>query len=286
MGSSQSRLFFWNLGPLQLTYCSKAMLLTFAGTSHSKYTTYLLEMLCNIELESSPALQEAIMKAMLVNVSGEAGKWQPGDIVQESLNKSLEPLVQHKNADFGSNAIHNVWSRNTEDINTLKVEIRRGAGLAKRSGRHKAPHERPEVKLLLANHKKVELHSRRPGRTYNDGRDVDDMRKGIVALDGGVLKAWINKSLRNRGSPESASTPDPGVEAVDSDDDDQIGDRDGEEYDREVNGGEELIHMTPGTITCDEDGMDIGFGDDVLDKEMLENFFREDEDASEGDDED
>ncbi|KAM6490538.1 hypothetical protein JOM56_013881 [Amanita muscaria] len=36
----------------------KVMLFTFAGSSHSKYTTYLLKTICNLEMESGPALRD------------------------------------------------------------------------------------------------------------------------------------------------------------------------------------------------------------------------------------
>ncbi|KAH9943828.1 hypothetical protein B0H21DRAFT_864932 [Amylocystis lapponica] len=39
----------------------KVMLFTFAGSSHSKYTSYLLETICSLELESSPELRETIL---------------------------------------------------------------------------------------------------------------------------------------------------------------------------------------------------------------------------------
>ena len=43
------------------------MLFTFAGSSHSKYTNYLLEMVCSLKLESSPELRDAILRSTVVN---------------------------------------------------------------------------------------------------------------------------------------------------------------------------------------------------------------------------
>ena len=62
------------------------MMFTFAGSGHSNYTGYLLEMICDIELESSPALREAFLMSLLVNPTGEKGGFTPGDIYQEGIN--------------------------------------------------------------------------------------------------------------------------------------------------------------------------------------------------------
>ena len=58
------------------------MLFNFASSTHSKYTTYLLEFLTNFELESSQELRETTLNSMLVNLSGMAGAFAEGDIIQ------------------------------------------------------------------------------------------------------------------------------------------------------------------------------------------------------------
>ncbi|KAH9928413.1 uncharacterized protein B0H18DRAFT_843904, partial [Fomitopsis serialis] len=68
----------------------KRMLFSFAGSSHHKYATYLLEMVCNLELESSPALREFFLRNWLVNPSGKQGHYQAGDLLQEHYNRELE----------------------------------------------------------------------------------------------------------------------------------------------------------------------------------------------------
>ena len=143
-----------NLGEIRitlphLTYFMQAMLFTFAGSGHSNYTSYLLEMICKIELESSPALQEAFLLSLLVNPTGEKGGFVPGNIFQEGLNRCIEPIVQRKDAEYGSWHIRHVWARNLKDIQELKLEFRSTVGLSKHSGRHKDPHKKPEFKTLL-----------------------------------------------------------------------------------------------------------------------------------------
>jgi hypothetical protein len=69
------------------------MMFTFAGSGHSNYTGYLLEMICDIELESSPTLQEVFLMSLLVNPTSEKGGFTPGDIYQEGLNRGIEPVI-------------------------------------------------------------------------------------------------------------------------------------------------------------------------------------------------
>ncbi|KAJ7732867.1 hypothetical protein B0H16DRAFT_1205987, partial [Mycena metata] len=140
----------------------KVMLINFAGSGHSRYFGYLLEMAAdldlNLELESSPALKNATLASMVCNPSGRPGGTQACDFFQERMNRELEPIIQRKDTDYGADHIRNMWSRNLKDIYDLKVEMRASAGLAKRSGRHKHPHSRPEVRTLLRHFKDVELH--------------------------------------------------------------------------------------------------------------------------------
>src|SRR6202790_3075439 len=88
------------------------MLFTFAGSSHTKYKTYLLEFLTNFELESSQELRETTLNAMLVNLSGMDGAFAEGDIIQEFFNRLLEAILERKGADFGDTFIRQVISRN------------------------------------------------------------------------------------------------------------------------------------------------------------------------------
>ncbi|KAJ7703574.1 hypothetical protein B0H17DRAFT_912268, partial [Mycena rosella] len=144
----------------------KIMMINFAGSGHARYLGYLLEMAVDLELESSPALRNATLDTMVCNPSGKPGGSQACDIFQERMNRELEPIIQRKDTDYGSDHVRNMWSRNLKDIYDIKAEIREAAGLSKRSGRHKDPHSKPEVKILLRHYKDVELHERRPGRSY------------------------------------------------------------------------------------------------------------------------
>ncbi|KAJ7801411.1 hypothetical protein B0H14DRAFT_2312024, partial [Mycena olivaceomarginata] len=153
----------------------KSMVITFADSTHSKYTNYLLEMICDLELESNSYLKAATLLSTF-------------------LNRCVDPLVQRKDADYGSFQVRNVWSRNIKDIYDLKTDFRNGLDLSKRSGKHKKPHERPEVKKLLQTYRTTELHKRRPGRTYDDCRNVNDFDRGIAHLRAGALSKWATRT--------------------------------------------------------------------------------------------
>ena len=191
------------------------MLFTFAGSGHMNYTSYILEMICDIEYESSPELKEAFLFSLVVNPTGEEGGCVPGDIYQEGLNRGIEPIVQRKDAGFGAYHIRHLWSRNMKDIQDLHKTFRTGVGLSKRSGHHKDPHQKPEFKILLRDYKESELHLRRPGRQFEVAKpddedeskpqDVNNMQKGICALRNGGLSKWITKTTRGRGLREATT---------------------------------------------------------------------------------
>jgi hypothetical protein len=205
------------------------MLFTFAGSSHSKYTNYLLETLCNLELESGPALREAILRSTLVSLSGKPGSFTAADLMQEYFNRLLEAIVEKKGVEYGDTFIREVVSPNLHHFARIKLDLRDGVGLAKRSGRHTEPHMKPEVKILLETYAKCELHCRRPGRAYNE-IDKDDFTRGLTKLRTGKLKKWITDTTRNRGLRADVSFPNSDrVEDVDHEDVDHDEDEPAEE---------------------------------------------------------
>ena len=193
------------------------MLFTFAGSSHPKYANYLLETVCNLELESGTELRDAILKSMLVSLSGKEGSFSAADFIQEYFNRLLEAIVEKKGVEYGAHFIRNIISRNLHHFARIKLDLRNGVGLAKRSGRHTAPHLRPEVTQLLAAYRDSELHSRRPGRMYDD-RDVDDFQRGLIKLRNGKLKKWVMDTTRTRNL---CKTQDPPAAPMDEDEDEE-----------------------------------------------------------------
>ncbi|KAJ7845241.1 hypothetical protein B0H14DRAFT_2584802 [Mycena olivaceomarginata] len=231
----------------------KAMLITFAGSGHSRYMGYLLEMVCNIELESGPELAVATLASLLCNPSIKPGGFQACDIFQERMNLVLEPVLQRKDNDYGSDHVRNMWSRNLKDIYDIKAEMRQSVGLAKRSGRHKAPHQKPEVKMLLRHYKDTELNSRRPGRTFGQEREEDNFTAGIKKLRGGSLSKWVRKTTRERAVHLSV----PPTSLADEDSDSDESDDDDSEVPQMTLG---LIHAFDGEVV-----VDLGLGGTEMD---------------------
>jgi hypothetical protein len=151
------------------------MLFTFAGSTHSKYTTYLLKFLTNLELESSQELYETTLNAMLVNLSGKEGSFSAGDLIQEFFNRLLEAIIERKGANFGDTFICQVVSRNLHHMGRVKKDLQEGVGLSARVGHHSDPHMQPEVRTLLKEYVRHELHKHRSSRLI-DEEDVDDFQ--------------------------------------------------------------------------------------------------------------
>lgn len=214
------------------------MLFSFAGSSHTKYPTYLLEMVCTLELESSAALKKLFLENWLVNPSGEVGKWQAGDLLQEHLNLELQELVSRKNLQWDGNFMRKVASPNAYHFNQLKKDWIAGVGLAKRHGKHAAAHSKPEVRTLLTAYTACELHHFRPGRTYANTvpantEDFDMFAKGHHLLSKGKLAKWIDESCRARNLDGSLTldaleeqlaraSQEPSADDDDDDDEDDI----------------------------------------------------------------
>ncbi|KAG0704643.1 hypothetical protein DFH29DRAFT_801665, partial [Suillus ampliporus] len=139
----------------------KHMLFTFAGSTHSKYVTYLLEFITTLELEDTSSLRDTTLRSLLVNLTGEAGSFTAVDFLQEHLNRLLEAIVERKGVEYGADYICTVISRNLHHFACIKTEFGRdGVGLSQRSGRHKTPHQRPEIRILLAEYQAQQLHYR------------------------------------------------------------------------------------------------------------------------------
>jgi hypothetical protein len=118
----------------------------------------------------------------------------------------IEAVVDRKGVEFGDNFICNVISRNLHHFARIKLDLRAGIGLAERSGRHKEPHTKPEVNILLETYRKAKLHCRRPGRAYNE-LNTDNFTRGINKLQEGTLAKWIMETTSTRGLNTTAAAP-------------------------------------------------------------------------------
>ncbi|KAI0742858.1 hypothetical protein C8Q80DRAFT_1273453 [Daedaleopsis nitida] len=207
----------------------KMMLFTFAGTRHSRYTQYLLEFISSLEFESSPALRETILKSLLVNLSGEPGRFSPADLIQEYFNRLLQAIAERKGAEYSTHFICHVVSRNLHHLARLRDDFYDGVGLAERSGRHAKPHKDAELRILLKEYKIEQLHYRRPGRTFaseDENHKFSDFRQGLANLRHGKLSKWVNESLFMRGTSKHNGIPGLTNDMPDEESDDSSGNDD------------------------------------------------------------
>lgn len=176
----------------------KVMVFTFAGSSHSNYTHYLLEMITDLELESSSELRHAVLRLTLVNLTGQEGHWSAGDFVQEYFNRLLEAIVQRKGVEYGDTFIRQTWARNLHHVGRLKLSWMEGAGLKRRSTKHQGAKKDAEIRILMDLYRETELHSFRSGRSLDNEPYIDDFQKGTEKLEGKLPK-WLKKTINSRG---------------------------------------------------------------------------------------
>jgi hypothetical protein len=84
-------------GPYAQAYCRPR----FAGTLGACQCT-LWAGRSEREYMTESCLREAFLACFVVNPTGEKGGFVLGDIYQEGLNRGIEPIIQHKDTDFGS----------------------------------------------------------------------------------------------------------------------------------------------------------------------------------------
>ncbi|KAJ3848730.1 hypothetical protein EV368DRAFT_86293 [Lentinula lateritia] len=148
-----------------------------------------------MELESSPVLRNALLRTMVVNLSGQAGKFSPCDLIQEFFNCLLEFMVERKGKEFDHVLIQQVIAQNLHHMAQTKPSMREGINLAKHSGKHSELHTRPEVKILLQQYTHHQLHSRCAGRFIEEW-DVDNFEKGCNKLRKGKVAKWAEETTR------------------------------------------------------------------------------------------
>ncbi|THU76265.1 hypothetical protein K435DRAFT_705186 [Dendrothele bispora CBS 962.96] len=141
-----------------------------------QYVTYLLELHCLLEYESSPKLWTAILNNYLVKFGLSC---QEKDLMQEHHNGRLEMMVDKSGGDFNSPYYRKIISPNVDNFidsgrvweDTLKLKHR--------SNSHTSPSNQPEFRVLLIEFKATELHFFRSGRTYPGHIATDLLSVGI-----------------------------------------------------------------------------------------------------------
>ena len=83
--------------------------------------------------------------------------------------------------------------------------MREGVGLEAKAGCHSEPHTRPDIKTLLKQYQRHELHSQHPGRSI-DEEDVDNFQRGWEKLVKGKLRWWVMDSASSQHQTNGQQT--------------------------------------------------------------------------------
>ncbi|KAJ7716863.1 hypothetical protein B0H16DRAFT_1338536, partial [Mycena metata] len=143
----------------------KIWIFKFAGSSHSNYVRYLLEVYCMLRYEASTDLRNAILDNWLLNIKGELGKWIPADLHQEHYNKWLEDMVRKHGGEFDDKFYRQTISPNVHFFLQIKEEVETAFDLERRSQTHTSANLDAELHLLLSAFKEEEMHLFRSGRS-------------------------------------------------------------------------------------------------------------------------
>jgi hypothetical protein len=92
--------------------------------------SYLLEMVCNLELKSSKESKSFVFENWLVNPLGLARHWLEGDLYQEELQDKLYEHISQKDAGFMGKYVQHVIAPNVHCFVEVKKDIHKSLGLA------------------------------------------------------------------------------------------------------------------------------------------------------------
>jgi len=204
------------------------MLFTFAGSSHNKYTGYLLDMIAFLEVDAGPELRNLFLRNWLVNLSGEPGRYLEKDLMQEHYNDILEGRIKRGGVEWDSKQMRDIHSRMVHHTERIKKEMRSTLTLSPKGWKHPKPHDRPEIKILLNVYRATQLHTFRKGRQYQSSTQFEDeFSQGVKRLPE-KLKKWkaelTHSDLMATTSLEGfkTSVPDNTVEEEDEDEELQL----------------------------------------------------------------
>ena len=224
------------------------MLVTFAGSSHIKYTGYLLDTISFLEFDAGQELRAMFLRNWIVNLSGESGHYLEKDLMQEHHNTVLEERMKKQGMSWDSRQMRDIHSMTVQHIERIKKAARSALTLSPKGWKHPKPHDRPEIKMLLDVYCTTQLHVFREGRQYQSSAHfVDEFTRGVERLEV-KLDKWktdlAHSDLMAMTRLEAFGTLGPDNEAGDDEaGDDEVGDD-------EVGGNDEAIDN-------EEDGLGV-----------------------------
>jgi hypothetical protein len=165
----------------------------FSGSSHQQYASYLLELHCLLEYESSPALRKTILNNYLVKFGL---RFKERDLMQEDHNGKIQVMVPKASGDFDDPYHRNIITPNINHLIQIDRNFETGFSLKHRKTSHTSPGMRPEIQALLLSIKASELHLFTPRRSYQSHIAVDLFSEGYDRLGtGGKLDEFKRKTV-------------------------------------------------------------------------------------------
>lgn len=117
------------------------MLVMFVGSSHIKYTGYLLDTIGFLEFDADQKLQTMFLRNWLVNPSGETNRYLEKDLMQEHHNEVLEERGKRQGMSWDSKQMRDTHSRTVQHIERIKKETRLMLALSPKGWKHTKPHD-------------------------------------------------------------------------------------------------------------------------------------------------
>ncbi|KAJ7906434.1 hypothetical protein B0H13DRAFT_1880588 [Mycena leptocephala] len=176
----------------------KIWIFKFAGSSHQKYVSYLLEVYCMLRYEASKDLTDAILNNWLLNIKGELGRWLAGDQHQEHYNKWLEAMAPKHGGEFDDPFYRQTIPPIVHHFLEIKEEIETAFSFQHRGQTHTSPHLRCELHLLLTAFKEEEAHLFRSGRSLGHAA-VNQFARGSRRLHEDKLEEFLRRSTVHGG---------------------------------------------------------------------------------------
>ncbi|KAI0260320.1 hypothetical protein BC834DRAFT_832002 [Gloeopeniophorella convolvens] len=173
----------------------KIWLFSFAGSGHNRYSQYLVEMFCNLELEYPEPMRRALFENWLVNRTGKPGHFLEIDLMQEHFNHWLAQLAQHKGKEYDHPWYREILSLQVDSILHITREMEQNARLEARRKAHTSPHLNFELIEIMKSCKKFQLHVRCDGRDFGF-HAKDHFSAGIDVLGDGKLGEFVKKGVR------------------------------------------------------------------------------------------
>jgi hypothetical protein len=187
------------------------MMITFAGSSHTRYAKYLLEQIVTIEKETSTTFRDAFLMNYLIKTKDTvSAHFLPGDLVQEHHIKVINDMLARKDAEYSSPFVQDIISPNASRIGDFMSDMTKAIGLKAKTGAHTESSTEVERGKLLRLFRTEQVHRFRPGRTYEvhaPSVQHTQWEMGMKKFRTDLFPKWQAETCRVRGVRARGSAP-------------------------------------------------------------------------------